>query len=89
MEENRRFRNHVSVVAERVGAGTYALLAVLAGIFIQNADELLDVGGSPAGGQESPAGAFYLSRASGCQRWEGYVDLVKDVDIHPGPGHCH
>ena len=30
MEENRRFRNHVSVVAERVGAGTYALLAVLA-----------------------------------------------------------
>ena len=36
MEENRRFRNHVSVVAERVGAGTYALLAVLAGIFIQN-----------------------------------------------------
>ena len=46
MEENKKFRNHVSVVAERVGAGTYALLAVLAGIFIQNADELLDVGGS-------------------------------------------
>lgn len=44
MEENKKFRNHISIVAEKVGAGTYALLAVLAGIFIQNADDLLDMG---------------------------------------------
>ena len=58
MEENRRFRNHVSVVAERVGAGTYALLAVLAGIFIQNADELLDVGGSLLADRRALLGLF-------------------------------
>ena len=46
MEEGRKFRNHISVVAEKVGAGTYALLAVLAGIFIQNAEELLDMSSS-------------------------------------------
>ena len=57
MEENKKFRNHVSVVAERVGAGTYALLAVLAGIFIQNADEMLDMGGSLL---EDRRALFYL-----------------------------
>ena len=87
MEENRRFRNHVSVVAERVGAGTYALLAVLAGIFIQNADELLDVGGSLLADRRALLGLFICLGLLAVS--VGYVDLVKDVDIHPGPGHCH
>lgn len=48
MEERKRFRNHISVIAEKIGTGTYALLAVLVGIFLRDAEEFLEFGSAAA-----------------------------------------
>lgn len=43
MEKTRKFRNHISIVAEQLGSGFFALAAVLVGILLQNAEELARV----------------------------------------------
>lgn len=40
MEENRKFRNHISVVAEKVGGSVAALVVFAAAILFQNLDEV-------------------------------------------------
>lgn len=44
MEENKRFRNHISVVAEQIGAGTFAVFAVAFGALFREVDEVLESG---------------------------------------------
>ncbi len=40
MGENRRFRNHISIVAEQIGGGIAALVVVIVTLGIQNIEEL-------------------------------------------------
>lgn len=48
MGKDKKFRNHISIVAEQVGAGTVTLAMVALGIFIENVDELMEAGFSSA-----------------------------------------
>lgn len=40
MRENKKFRNHISIVIEQIGGGILAIVVVLFTIILQNADEM-------------------------------------------------
>ena len=40
MEENKKFRNHISIIIEQIGGGIVALAVVAFSILVQNAEEL-------------------------------------------------
>ena len=42
MEENRRFRNHISIIIEQIGAGIVALAVLAVSILVQNVEEMAE-----------------------------------------------
>lgn len=44
MEENKRFRNHISIIVEQIGAGIVALAVVAVSILLQNVEEMTEAG---------------------------------------------
>ena len=42
MEDNRRFRNHISVIIEQIGGGILALAVLAVSILLQSAEELVE-----------------------------------------------
>ena len=40
MEENKKFRNHISIIIEQIGGGIVALAVVAFSILVQNVEEL-------------------------------------------------
>lgn len=49
MEKEKKFRNHISIVAEEFGGGFFAVLAALCGYIIKDIDELSEIDFSFAG----------------------------------------
>ena len=44
MEENKRFRNHISIIIEQIGAGILALAVLAVSIVLQNVEEMTEAG---------------------------------------------